>query len=363
MSKGVNDNSAMLTRLRDLGACPVVITSMPLGLKGYGRLSRYENMDGVPVHRIYESFEEMYIFPQKHLADVLNIAKSLNPDLIFCSQELNMRLALLIKKYFNKPIVLLVEDAGRIYSGESNNRLKDRFLMSIFGLPSGRENYWRWLCEKADILISCHPRDKRILNILSNGKPIHYLPWPSYIPSDFKPSERREKSRGVYVGSLFPFKNAREFQWSLPLILEQTKVRQFVVIGPGPQAKIITKLKEKYGDRILYYPQISRNAALKIISSSFFAYTPVKVGGWGFIGDCWSMRTPIVMTHNDDYVLDNVNALVSHNDYHDVVENINRLYSDTELYTRLQSNGYQEYLKRTAEVVGDQLYTIFKGCL
>ena len=63
------------------------------------------------------------------------------------------------------------------------------------------------------------------------------------------------------------------------------------------------------------------------------------------------------MTHNDDYVVDNVNALVSKNDC-DLIDNINKLYGDAELYKKLQVNGYEEYKRRTAEVVGDRLYYI-----
>jgi hypothetical protein len=68
------------------------------------------------------------------------------------------------------------------------------------------------------------------------------------------------------------------------------------------------------------------------------------------------------MTHNDNYVSNNVNALVSKTDS-DLVENINQLYNDAGLYKKLQSNGYEEYTKRTAEVVGDKLYTILTAAL
>jgi glycosyltransferase involved in cell wall biosynthesis len=363
MNKATNDNAAILVRLYERGAKPVLITSKSLGLKGLGGLPSYENMDGVPIHRLYRDFREMVLFPRKHLAKVLQIAKSLGPDLILCSEQGNMRLALIIQKYFNKPIVLYVEDAGRIFSGEVDNDLKKRVFLNFVGIPAGAQTFWRWLCEKAAVLISSHPRDQRILNFLSNGKPMFHLPWPSYVPDDFKSSIFRDKTQGIYVGSLMPFKNTQEFQWTLPLILEKTKVKKFVVIGPGPHAALIKKLKEKYGNRIGYIPQVSRNEALRIISSSFFAYTPVRRGGWGFICDCWSMKTPIVMTHNDDcYVSDRVNVLLSKSEA-DLVENINQLYDNAELYNKLQGNGYEEYTKHTAEVIGDKLYDILKTAL
>jgi glycosyltransferase involved in cell wall biosynthesis len=198
---------------------------------------------------------------------------------------------------------------------------------------------------------------------LSNhDKPVFYLPWPSYVPSDFKHGSTRETGRGVYVGSLYPFKNTQEFEKTLPLILEKSKTQQFIVVGPGPQAPIIKKLEQQYGQAIRHINQLPRTEALKLISSSYYAYSPVKIGGWGFIGDCWSTGTPLVMTHNDDYVINNVNALVASNE-DDLVVNINRLYEDTKLYQTLQTNGYAEHEKRKADAVGDKLYSILKKVL
>ncbi|MGD6850555.1 MAG: glycosyltransferase family 4 protein [Candidatus Bathyarchaeia archaeon] len=360
MNKGTNEAAAMLVRLRELGATPTVITSMSLGLKGRGKLSSYEDMNGVPIYRLYRNFREMYFFPSHHLKEILKIAKDIKPDIIFASQEFNIRLAILTRKYLAKPLVILVEDAGGIYTGEHHTKPKAQLKLKIFGIPTGKEKLWSWMCKNADALITCHPRDKKNMCALSNEKPFFYLPWPSNIPEDFAPSPVRKKSRGVYIGSLFPFKNTREFKWSLPLILEKTNIQEFIVIGAGPHASLIKNLRQKYQKEIVYFPQVTRLEALRIISSSFFAYTPVKRGGWGFIGDCWSMKTPIVMTHNEGYVENNVNALISNNG-DELVENINNLSNDEALFSSLQKNGYEEYKKRTPQVIGDQLLNILNS--
>lgn len=357
MSILVNDNAHMLVRLQEKGARLVIVTGKSMGLKGKGSFSTYEDMAGIQIHRIYENPQEMFLFPERKLTRILEIAKDLKPDLIFCDQELNMRLALLIQKSLKKPIVLMVEDAGKILAGEFYNSSKTRIAMFLFGIPSGPK-FWSWLCEKADALITCSPRDQQNLLLLSkHNKPVFYLPWPAYIPNDFEFGSTREKGVGIYIGSLYPFKNTQEFEKTLPLILEKSKTRTFVVVGEGPQVSIIKKLEAEYGESISYINHLPRSEALRLISSSYYAYSPVKIGGWGFIGDCWSMRTPIVMTHNDDYVVNNVNALVSI-DENDLIANINRLYEDTKLYQSLQANGYAEYEKRKAEVVGNELYRI-----
>jgi glycosyltransferase involved in cell wall biosynthesis len=347
----------MLIRLRDKDVKMAIIAGRDMGLKGQDSLPAYENMDGIHIHRLYENSKEMFLFPSRKLNRVLEIAADLKPDLVFCDQELNMRLALLVQKSLNKPIVLLVEDAGRIFSGEAYNSSKMKALMRLFGMSHGSK-FWSWLCEKANVLITCSPKDQQNLGLLSKyNRPVFYLPWPSYVPGGFEYASKRENGRGIYIGSLYPFKNTQEFDKTLPLILEKSKTKQFVVVGTGPHAPLIKKLERQYGEAIRYVDHLSRTEALRLISSSYYAYSPVRIGGWGFIGDCWSMRTPIAMTHNDSYVVDNVNALVARNE-DDLVSNINRLYDDNELYQNLQKNGYEEYKTRKADIVGDKLYNI-----
>ena len=348
----------MLIKLRDKGVKLAIITSKSLGLKGVGQLSSYENMDGVPIYRLYKKPLDIFLFPRRKLKEILQVAKRLKPDLILCSQQLNMRLALILKRYLEVPILLLVEDAGRILSGEAHKSLVTKCMMRLLGIPTG-PSFWSWLCKKASALITCHPRDQQILDQLSQyGKSVFYLPWPTYIPDDFKYPSSRKTYRAVYVGSLYPFKNTQEFEWTLPRILKETYTREFVVVGPGPHAKIIKKLQKNTHGAVKYVEQLPRAEALYLIASSYYAYTPVIRGGWGFIGDCWSVKTPLVMTHNDNYVTNNVNAIVAENE-NAMIQNINRLYEEPKLFKKLQRNAYEESKRRKAELVGNKLYTIF----
>jgi glycosyltransferase involved in cell wall biosynthesis len=162
----------------------------------------------------------------------------------------------------------------------------------------------------------------------------------------------------VYIGSLYPFKNTQEFELAIPRILEVTPTKEFVVVGPGPHATIIKELQKKTSGLVRYIPELPREEALRLIASSYYAFTPVKRGGWGFIGDCWSMGTPIVMTQNDCYVTNGVNSLVA-TSLDDLVRSINRLYEEPELYEKLKQNGYQESEDRKAATVGDALNDIF----
>lgn len=361
MDKRVNENAYMLTRLHEKGANVAIISGRSMGLKGEGDLPPYEFMDGIPIHRLYKDLQEMFLSPKKSLNQVLDVASNLNPDVIFCSQELNMRLALLIQNSVKKPIVLLVEDAGVIASGKAYQSIKMRLALHYFGIPRAPE-LWSWLCQKADAVITCNPQDKPHINTLSKfNKPLFYLPWPSYLPPDLELGQNKEPYQGIYIGSLYPFKNIKEFQTTIPLILDHTPTKRFIVVGTGPEVEKVKNLQKNYGGRLMYIEHLTRNESLKLISNSYFAYTPVEIGkGWGFIGDCWSVRTPILMTHNDIYVKNGENALLSSN-FTDFVENIKKLYTDNEMYARLQTNGYKEYDRRKASTIGDSLYEILSS--
>jgi glycosyltransferase involved in cell wall biosynthesis len=360
MDKRTNDNAYMLIRLKEKGANLAIITGRSMGLKGQGGLPDYEDMDGIPIYRLYRDLQEMFLSPGKAIRKVLEIADRLKPDVIFCSQELNMRLALLIQKTVKKPIVLLVEDAGIIASGQAYRSLKMRAALRFFNIPQAPK-FWTWLCQKSSAIITCNPSDMSKIDKLCSIKPLYYLPWPSYLPTGLQIGTQKKQYQGVYIGSLYPFKNIVEFQTTIPMILEKTPTKQFVIVGTGPDIEVIQRLKLKYGERIIHIDHLSRNEALELISNSHYAYTPVQSGkGWGFIGDCWSVKTPVVMTHDDLYVKNGENALVS-KDNEGLIQNINTLYGDENIYEKLQSSGYYEYENRKAPMIGDKLYIILSS--
>lgn len=361
MAKEKNDNAFTLLRLQERGVKLTMIASKSLGLKGKGQLPSYESMDGISIHRLYRNLWEMLFLPNKHFNEVNEMTKDLKPDIIFCCQEFNMRIALKLQKRFNVPIILQVEDAGRIYWGKAYSS-KFNLLLGAIGLPSGRK-FWPWLCSKASEIMTCHPRDQQISKELSQfGAPIHYIPWPTSIPANFKVLSPKDHFRGVYIGSLYPFKNTQEFEFTIPRILAETPTREFVIVGPGPHAKIAKNLQKTTNGKVRYISELSRSDALQLIASSYYAYTPVKKGGWGFLGDCWTMGTPVTMTHNDSYVTDMENALVA-NERHDLIQNINRLYDDPALYEKLKKQGYLESESRSTKVVGDSMYDVFSNAI
>ena len=363
MSKVLCDDYFVYSRLREKGAKVVFIAGKSSGDRANGiRLPDFENDDDIPIHRLYRDPNEMALFPRRRLKEVLNIATELNPDIIHCQGADIVRLALLVGSHLKIPIVLHIEIASGIVSTKFVGSLKMRPIRLLTGLPLRGPEFWSWLCEKIDTLITSHPPDQQILGLLSeHGTPVYYLPWPANIPKGCDLQPNRERQRGIYAGLLVPFKNTQEFEWVLPLILKNTPTKEFVVIGTGIHSKIIKKLKEQFGEAIIYIPSLPRCEVIRLISGSFYGFTPVKKGGWGFIGDCWATSTPLLM-FNNVFRSKELDLCVSKNG-DELVQKINRLFEDTSFYKQMQAVSSEAFNKRTAEAVGDALYNILTKTL
>lgn len=364
MTKTYCDNAYLLEYLANKGNQLYLVAGRSLALKGRGPLPPEEDMNGILILRLYRNLLHAFLFPYGQLAALLRITRQLRPDLIFCSQEMNMRIAILIHRFYRVPIVLQVEDAGRIASGELYSSLKSRVAFAAAGLPSGR-NYWRWLVKRAQCVITLHPRDQGKLSELgSRDTPCYFVPWCSQIPSDYH-ARPKVAGRAIYCGSLHDFKNTQEFEVTIPMLLDQARTEEFVIVGGGASrhVELVRRLEKKYRERIRFVPGgLPRSKVLELISSSDYGYTPVRRGGWGFILDCWAVGTPLVMTHNDGYVTPMSNALVS-NSISDLPSTVELLYTDNMLCQKLRQKGFESYREHSPEEVGSRVLSIFEETL
>jgi hypothetical protein len=367
MSKNLCDDYYLYKKLYEKGVNLAFITGISSGITrgNYSKLPSYENFDGFPIHRLYNNYQyrnEMLLFPRKRLKEVLKIAKELKPDLILCHLHENMRLALLVQKYLRKPIVLHVEMTSNFTNNDPVGSWKMGLAFRLIGLPTRGLSLWSWLCDKADALITSDFRDQQILHLLSkHGKPIYYLPWPAHIPDDCELLPVKDKFRGIYAGWLAPFKNTQELEWAIPIILENTPTKEFVIIGTGVHEPIVKRLQLQYGEAIKHIPKLTRCEVIRYISGSYYAFSPARQGGWGFSGDCWGTRTPLLMLNNvySSKTLDM--CVVSSRK--DLERKINHLYEDSLFYRQMQDAGYEMYKKRSADAVGEELHAILQRTL
>ncbi|MFC1658645.1 hypothetical protein ACFL1D_04570 [Candidatus Omnitrophota bacterium] len=343
----------------------IVITCQQMdALKGKWIFPEQEMLGNTSFYRPYKNLTELYHRQGIHYFSIKRMLIDFKPHIVFCSGRGNIKLSRMIKKEFNIPSVFLTEyarDPFMLLSFKGKKYLQA--LNTGFLFKSYIGYYWRNLCRVFDAIMVSYHGDREYLDKLSyHGTEIHYAPWCNQIPELKK--ENRERGMGIHIGGLFPFKNAQELIKTIPLILENTPTERFIVIGPGPIAKGIVRLKQRYTRHIEYIESLPRQEAISFLAKSFYAYTPVIKAGLGFIGDSWGVKTPLIATHDVGRFLRNrEDTLISQN-VKSIDKVINELYNSEELYNTLVNNGYQRYLRdHTKEAVGENYLRVFSSVI
>jgi glycosyltransferase involved in cell wall biosynthesis len=360
----LNDIAQVLAFLVHQGHEVHVITARQNRSKSSYDQAHYEVSQGVHIHRLYESFLPGMILRPASKRDLLQeILADFVPDVVICSQEFTVRVGLVLRDILTQatPIVAVSEFAGDLadngYPGIFSN-----IAYPLAGMPRGKR-FWSWLCSKVDAVITCYPGDiDRLDRLSTNDTSVYFVPWCNQLPTGFQPASEKEKGLAVYIGTFSRWKNTDAFTRIVPAILNETPTERICFVGSG-KIKAVKHLRNRFGQRIEHIPGLPRHKALLLLSSAFYGLTPVKRGGWGFIGDCWAVRTPLVALHND-YRLDHAqNALVG-TDLKCLVEYISRLYDDPDLYKRLQATGYGRYEhSHAAQAVGTSYQTVLENTL
>jgi glycosyltransferase involved in cell wall biosynthesis len=171
-----------------------------------------------------------------------------------------------------------------------------------------------------------------------------------------------KKKYGIYAGSLLRAKNIVEFSETIPRILNNTPTERFLFIGHGSEEKVIARLRQQFGNRILYASDLPKEEVAKLIASAWYAYTPArKYGSWQFIGDCWALGTPLVATYDSGYVQHQRNGLVVSPD--EIVSAISHLFHEKESYLELVKGGFSTADDRHPKRIAKKLFSILEGCM
>ena len=357
LNPDVNDIAQALIHIAEQGHDVLVMTARQNMSKSVSNEKRYQQVGPLEIHRPFSTFREMVWFPQRRQGDVKAIADRFQPDVVFCSQEYNMRIAHMLQERYNVPLVLAVEFAGMISRGEFKNRILPR-MMPLWGVPSG-VRYWEWLRQCASAIITYNPMDVPILEELSSGgTPVTYVPWCNQLPEDFVAPPKREK-RMIYIGGFAKKKNTDALGWIVPEILSNTPTESALLIGSG-EIQVVTYLQQKLGERVEYIPGCSRLDALNYIASSHFSFTTMKIGFGGLIGDSWAVETPLVTVPGNTALKHTINALVPESS-ETLSQTVMRLYEEPELFLQLQRGGRYEYGLHSAENVGGLILDTILG--
>ncbi|MBU1006207.1 MAG: glycosyltransferase family 4 protein [Candidatus Omnitrophica bacterium] len=360
INKKFNDNYHAYKYITESGHRILAISNMENILKGAGaELSpEAETDDGICIRRVFKTLKEQRIYypAVRKYGIIKKIAEEFDPDIVFCENSINMPIAAKIKKDFSVPIVLRLEflfDRDFPYDIIGHRRfLKNKITGDLFGKILG-SLYWRWICFRADEIISHYPGDKKkTVNLSGRKKQVTYIPWPGK-EQVFKETIARHKDRAIFIGSFDAHKNFNEFSRVLPELFTRTPVKEFYFVGSGHYSYIVKELQGSFPGKIKHISTMPRDECLKLIAGSYFCYSPAVRGGWGFIGDAWAMKTPIVVTHNHYDFKDAADSIVTSQE--NIVDRVNRLYDDSQYYSNVAMGGYNRFKEgHSAEKVGQK---------
>ena len=318
----------------------LVITSRHVdSLKGKVDSPEHETIGGTEFYRPYEQSTDIIRHPFCCWTEISEKLAGFEPEVVICFGEFNYRLAVRISSEFDIPMFLYMEYLrpgkiafpirGRTALRKMFPRLHD-YLASLF---------LKYLARRVKAIMFAYYGDReRAASLEKSGVPAIYVPWCAEVGSD-PVSVTRERNVGIYIGSLEGFKNAAELVEAIPLILDKTETKRFIVVGPGAYAGKIQELADRYGNRLQYIRSMPREEAMKLVSSAGYGYTPVTDCGLGFIGDCWGHGTPLIATHELDGFLHSGEDTLIANDVEDLPDKINQLLDSEELFEKLSSSG------------------------
>ncbi|OHB62920.1 MAG: hypothetical protein A2Y76_11565 [Planctomycetes bacterium RBG_13_60_9] len=361
LSKLYNDNVYSYIAVQKSGAEILAICGRRSSTKKGEPVPERENIDGMAVERLFHDAADMKRSWRQKYTEIHDLTCTFKPDIIFCSQQSNMPLAIRLRREFSIPLILLVESA---YNPEKpflfvgpRRAMRSRFIATVLG-----RLHWRWLCYHSTSIITCNHGDVQNGRIVNTcGTPITYVPWPSHRSVNSACTEKA-RHQATFIGAFSDHKNMNEFEVTIPRILSALPSLTFVFVGDGKHRGVVVELQRKYPKQISWIISMSRNDCLRLIAGSYFAYSPAVYGGWGFIGDAWAMKTPLVATCNhygfhdgDDCVLTTADSIVTR---------IQELYADAQMYQRIQRNGYRRFrLQHDASQVGMKYYEVIRGTL
>jgi glycosyltransferase involved in cell wall biosynthesis len=327
---------------------------LPLS-RGGGVLPDYEKINGIDVYRRGLQKHLGKLHKKIFFDEICSFFETKKYSVILCFNRGNFKCAIELKKKYKIPLILTQEQAG-VSAG----------LGLIHNPPYKKVNYkWRNVLKKIDALITWHPTDIYRLDEISAGiTPVYHIYMCGAYPGIQKfHNLKRDKYTACYVGSLSSnpsWKNVIELKTVIPLILEKTPIKKFIIAGKATDdtaQEVVKYLVENYD--VEYRGLVSREESLMIRATSFFNYSPIIGNQIGSApAECWGTKTPLLLT-NSTYAEDGLEC-IKPKDMDDLPARIRDLYDPT-VYTRIQEGGWKRYQKyHTAEYAGNQYYKIIK---
>lgn len=310
--------------------------------------------------RPWRNYESGARFPSVAAGLARRAIRAENFDVILCVQDFNFPL---VRWYLSLsdleiPVAVLLEQAWRAATSEIADTIT-QLAHRMQSLPHGPA-FYRWVAQSADAIITCDPADvDRLGDLKTFNSKTEYVPWCT------DPGWRRSKSdgepgTGIFAGAFAPNKNPKELLSVARRLLEETPTNRFLLVT----SRLPKSLRAQWGAELDGRFELESGLTLlevaKLIERSQYGISAASVGGWGFIGNCWAMETPVVLLHPNGFVRAQDSTLKAW-EFDSPSKAVAELLSDEGLSARIRRNGLRVFEENhSARAVGGRLLEVLK---
>ncbi len=282
-------------------------------------------------------------------------------DAILCVQGFNFPMVHFLRKFTQSraPVAVLFEQAMRAATLDES-AIQLRLAQKARRLPSG-PGFFRWVAGRSDAIITCDPGDCDHMEELSTwNRRAYYVPWCTD-PGIRAGGGAKEEGTGVFAGALAKNKNSEELMAALNAILHETPTRKIHFITSRHSLPTLERWGRAIGPALEVHVDLDLKAAAEVIERAEFGITAASPGGWGFIGNCWAMRTPVILLRPNTFAR-TPGAAVCSWEYAHPSSAVNALLGDKELRNKTADTGLALFEQNhSGTVVGGRLEDVLKS--
>ncbi len=333
----------------------IVLTSKSMGTKGLERLKSYEIINNVIIHRIVNNFSSSKEFLLKYYSEIDPILHSFNPNIVFFGTPYLFKIAKKISIEYSTKIVFFSE----FFINSTRFLGRRRYYLGVnFFAPIVGEIIRKYFIKNVDLIIVSNFSEEEKIKKRYPQEHIYTLPWCNHIPDTELSINKypNRKNQIIFAGSLIKITINKYFISAVEKILNSDIVEQVVIIGYGPLRKKLEKISKKHYGRIKILGSQERSVTLREIKNSRLALLTTNTGGWGFIGECFALGTPILYRFNHYNFNPNYDSIFFDPKNDDCIINLNEILSSTEKYEKIQLNMRERYMRNhTSNVIANSL--------
>lgn len=349
----------VFTELIKMGNEVIVITSKRVGTKGVGTLPEIELINDLKIYRIADNYTSSKYFLDK-ISEISLIVDDFNPTIIFFGTRKLYKISKQISNRSKAKLVFLTEFFinSRRFIGER------RYYMGIPVLAKPIASLMRsFFLRRVDKIIVTDFTEEAAILRRYKSKKIAVMPWCNHLPSGFEVKNIGIESRldqAIFAGSLINITINRQFLESVQSLIENKIVNKVVIVGQGPLKYKLEDLESRYPGKIILMGTLPRKKALQEIGQSKLAILTTVNGGWGFIGECFALGTPLLYVYNHYSFNHLIDSFKFSYNTEEGVRELFGLISNDKKYRELQSNMMQRYIsKHSSQSVALKVSDIF----